>query len=75
MRINHLTKQSPNNDISFSGALIPKLLNKPFASCSFRNLYFLIPRTSHFDCIIILPFSVLKIIEPKVLVFSLHFTQ
>ena len=32
--------------------LIPKLLNKPFASCFFTNLDFLIRQTGRFDCII-----------------------
>ena len=31
---------SPNNGILFSGVLIPKLLNKPSASCPFTNLDF-----------------------------------
>ena len=29
-----------NNGILLKGVLIPKLLNKPFASCSFKNLDF-----------------------------------
>ena len=58
-----------------NGVLIPKLLNKPFASYSFTNLDFLIPQSAHFDCIINLPFFVLKIFEFKFSVFFLHFTQ
>ena len=48
-----------NNGILLRGVLIPKLLNKPFASCSFKNLDFLIPQTEHFDCITNLLFFVL----------------
>ena len=40
---------SPNNGIFFNGVLIPKLLNNPFASCSFMNLEFLLPHTAHLD--------------------------
>ena len=58
-----------------NGVLIPKLLNKPFASYSFTNLDFLIPQSAHFDCIINLPFFALKIFEFKFSVFFLHFTQ
>ena len=38
-----------NNEILLKGVLIPKLLNNPFASCSFINLDFLLPRTACFD--------------------------
>ena len=41
-----------SNRILVNGVLIPKLLNKSFASCSFTNLDFLIPQTGHFNCII-----------------------
>ena len=47
------------NGILLKGVLIPKLLNKPFASCSFTNLDFLIPQTEHFGCITNLLFFVL----------------
>ena len=49
---------SPNNGILFNGVLRPKLLNNPFASCSFINLDFLLLRTAHFDNNILLPFLV-----------------
>ena len=39
-----------NNGISLNAVLIPKLLNKPFASCSLTNFDFLIPQKGHFDC-------------------------
>ena len=59
---------------TFYGVLIPKLLNKPLASCSFTNLDFLIPQTEHFDCIISLLSFVLKIFEFRFSVFfsTLH---
>ena len=50
-----------NNGILPNRVLIPKLLNKPFTSCSYTNLDFLIPQTGHFDCIINLLFFVLTI--------------
>ena len=65
----------PSNRILFSGVLIPKLLNKPFASCSFTNLDFLIPHTAHFDYIINLLFFVLEIFEFTFSVYFLHFAQ
>ena len=40
---------SANSGILFNGVLRPKLLNIPFASCSFINLDFLPPDTAHFD--------------------------
>ena len=46
-----------------NGVLIPKLLNKPFASYSFTNLDFLILQAEHFDCIINLPFFILKFLS------------
>ena len=50
-----------NNGILPNRVLIPKLLNKPFTSCSYTNLDFLIPQTGHFDCLINLLFFVLTI--------------
>ena len=44
---------------------MPRLLHKPFASCSFTNLDFLIPQSLCFDCIISLLLFVLKILESK----------
>ena len=52
-----------NNRILLNGVLIPKLLNKPFTSCSSTNLDFLIPQTGHFNCIINLLFFVLTILS------------
>ena len=63
-----------NNGI-LQGVLIPKLLNKPFASCSFKNLGFLTPQTEHFDCITNLLFLVLTIFGSIFSVSFLHFTQ
>ena len=51
---------SPNNEILLNGVLRPKILNSPFASCSFINLDFLLPHTTHFDNNIVLPFLVFK---------------
>ena len=45
-----------NNGILFIGVIIPKLLNNPSASCSFINLDFLLPKTTHFDDKANLPF-------------------
>ena len=44
----------PNNGILVNGFLRPKLLNIPFASCSFKNLDFLLLHTAHFDNNIVL---------------------
>ena len=38
-----------NNGILLNGVLIPKLLNNASASCSFINLDFLLPQTTHFE--------------------------
>ena len=54
---------SPKNGISFNGVLAPKLLNNPFASCSFVNLDFSLSHTSRFDDSIGLPFLAFKIFE------------
>ena len=50
---------SPNNGILLNRVLRPKLLNSPFASCSFKNLDFLIPQSAHFGCIINLPYQLI----------------
>ena len=55
--------------------LIPKLLNKPFASCSFKNLDFLIPQIEHFGCITNLLFFVLTIFGSIFSVSFLHYRQ
>ena len=66
---------SPNNGILFNGVLIPKLLNNPFASCSFMNLEFLLPHTAHFDNNKDLPFFVLNTLEFILSASFLHFKQ
>ena len=55
--------------------LIPELLNKPFASCSFTNLDFSIPQIEHFDCITNLLFFVVTIFWSIFSVSFLHFTH
>ena len=47
---------SPNNGILLNGVLRRRLINNPFASCSFINLDFLLPHTTHFYNYIVLPF-------------------
>ena len=54
---------SPNNGILFNGVLRPKLLNNPFASCSFINLDFLLAHIADFDDNINLPFLVSNTFE------------
>ena len=66
---------SPNIGILFSGVLIPKLLNNPFAFCSFINLDFLLPHTTHFGDSINLPFLVFSSFESIFFVFLWHFKQ
>ena len=56
-------KTTFNNGILLNSVSIPKLLNNPFASCSFTNIEFLNLHLAHFDCIINLPCVVLKIFE------------
>ena len=60
---------SPNNGILLNDVLRPKLLNIPFASCSFINLDFLLPNIAYFDDNIVLPFLVFKTLELKLLSF------
>ena len=43
---------SPNISTLLKVALIPNLLNNPFASCFLTNLDFLPPHTAHFDNIV-----------------------
>ena len=50
---------SPNIGNLLNGALIPNLLNNPFASCLLINLNFLLPHIAHFDDIMNLPVLVL----------------
>ena len=40
---------SPNSGTLLKGVLIARLINNPFASCSFINLDFLLPHAAHFD--------------------------
>ena len=51
---------SPNIGNLLNGALIPNLLNNPFASCFLINLDFLLLHIAHFDNIINLPLPVLE---------------
>ena len=60
---------STNNGILFNGVFIPKLLNNPFDSCSFKNLDFLLPHVAHSDNIIVLPFLVSNNFESIFFVF------
>ena len=60
---------SPNIDNLLNGALIPNLLNSPFASWFLTNLDFLLPHIAHFDNIIDLPLLVLEIFGSMFLVF------
>ena len=62
-QLNCIQNKTPNNGILLKGVLIPKLLSNHFASRSFTNLDFLNRHSVHFDCIINLPFFVLKIFE------------
>ena len=66
---------SPNNGILLNGVLRPKLLNNPFASCSFINLEFLLLHTAYFDNNIVLPFLVFNTSESTFYVFLLRFKQ
>ena len=50
---------SPNIGNLLNGALIPNLLNNPFASCLLINLNFLLPHIAHFDDIMNLQVLVL----------------
>ena len=54
---------SPNNGILFNGALRPKLLTIPLASCFLMNLDFLLPHIAHFDNSIILPLLVFETLK------------
>ena len=40
---------SPNNGTLLNGVLRLKLLNNPFASCSFKYVNFLLPHAALFD--------------------------
>ena len=61
-----------NNGILFSGVLRPKLLNNPFAFCSYMNVDLLLPNTAHFDNNIDRPFLVFKTFEFTFSVFFMH---
>ena len=66
---------SPNNGILLNGVLRSKLLNIPFAACSFINLHYLLQHIVHFDDNIVLSFSVFKTFEFTFSVFCLDFKQ
>ena len=53
-------KKSPNNGILVNGVLRHRLLNIPFASCSFINLVFLLSHIAHFVNNIISPLLVFE---------------
>ena len=61
----------PNKETLVNGVLRLKLLNNPFAFCSFINLDFLLPHTANFDDNIALPFSVFETVE---LILSVFFS-
>ena len=61
---------SPNNGILLNWVLRPKLRNIPFTSCSFINLDFLLPHTTHCDDNIALPCLVFNTSESN---FFFHF--
>ena len=61
--------------IEFYLCFFSKLLNKPFASCSFTNLDFLILQAKHYNCVINLLFFVLTVFGSTFSVSFLHFTQ
>ena len=58
-----LEKISPNKGILLKDALIPRLLNNPFASRFLINIDFLLPHMAHFDNIIVLPILVAEILD------------
>ena len=64
-----------NNGILLNGVLRPRLLNIPFASCSFINLDFLLLHTAHFDDNMVLPFLFFNTFRATFLVLFLHFEQ
>ena len=51
---------SPNNGILLNVVLRHRLLNIPFASCSFRNLDFSLPHIANFDNSIVILLLVFK---------------
>ena len=51
-----------NNGILLKGVLITKLLNNPFASCSFTNLDFLLLHIKHYGDSITLPLNIMMIV-------------
>ena len=57
-----------NNRILLNGVLIPKLLNNPFASCSFINLDFLL---AHSNDKANLPFLVFIVVASLFFVFNM----
>ena len=70
-----LEKTSPNKGILLKDALIPRLLNNPFASCFLINIDFLLPHMAHFDNIIVLPILVTEILDQYSQYFFQHLKQ
>ena len=68
-------KTSPNKGILLKGALIPRLLNNPFASCFLINFDYLEPHIADFDNIIVLPLLVAETFGPYSQYFCLDFKQ
>ena len=66
---------SHNNWTLLNGVLTPKLLNNPFASCSFINLDFLLLHTGYFDYNIGVHFLFSKNFKSAFSVCLLHFKQ
>ena len=63
---------SPNNGILVNSVLRPKLLNIPFASCSFINPDFLLPHIAYFYNNIVSPLLVL-VFKTRRIMFSVLF--
>ena len=66
---------SPNNGILLNGVLRLKLLNIPFATCSFINLDFSLSHTADFDDNIVLPFLIFSTFQSTFSVSFLSFKQ
>ena len=64
-----------NNGILFNVVLRPKLLNNPFATCSFISIDFLLLHTTHFYNKTVLPFLDFKTFELTFSAFLLYFKQ
>ena len=66
---------SPNKGSLLNGVLIPKVLNRPFASWSLINLDFLLPYIAHFDNTTALSLIVFETLGFMFSVSYLHFKQ